>query len=257
LHERIKSEDSDEKKKEEPNLEGDWISDFFASDFQSARTRLKEGLANKTGDDRHRDEVWLCYTGLKLNYKGAVEDLCMFTETHKGNHAIEELVVNMLCWDDLHCKAIEVATGLYTASDNSNDSAIILANCYQESGETAKAIAVLASHKPEENPEIAISLADLHETSVDKLCILREAYENHRNNERLVYKFARELQEQHKNKEALYLIDFLTLNYSKNAEYWGYLSNVCVDLNLYEKAAPIKQGNTLMRMVGAPSRREC
>ena len=205
-------------------------------DFQSAKNKLKKGISGKSGDEKLRDEAWVFYMNLKLNLKNAVEELCGLVEKNKGNIEIEKLVPNMLCWEDFNNKAIDVAIKSYLSSDENVELAVVLADCYDNNGNTDKALEILERHDPGLNPTVAIALANLYkEGDAERLQILRESYENNSNHERLVYCFARELLDHEEQKEALYLLDFLTANYSKKADYWGFLSNTCVSLGLYDK----------------------
>ena len=51
-----------------------------------------------------------------------------------------------------------------------------------------------------------------------------------------MYRYSRLLDAAKRYKEAVYLLNNLTLNDPKNVEYWGYLSNSCLMLELYNQA---------------------
>jgi tetratricopeptide (TPR) repeat protein len=95
---------------------------------------------------------------------------------------------------------------------------------------------VLNDCDPSNNPDITIALSKLTEKTSDALLILHAAYQNFPNHENLVYEFAKLLHDEKHFKEALYLYNFLTTKDSHNSNYFGYLGNACLSLNLNDYA---------------------
>ncbi|PKG83501.1 DNA-binding protein [Colwellia sp. 75C3] len=237
LRERTKHEDSGDSTAGTSKTEDDWFSDFIKNDYKAATDKLKKGLSKINGDEKLKNEMWISFIKLKQNDKDGLLELCNFAKSNVGNFEVESLVPQMLYWEDYHDKSIEIATASYEASNSCPKLATVLAEAYDQNDDTDMAREILQKHNPDENPTVAMALASTFEKkSEDKLKILIGSYENNANDEKLIYALARELQDQNRNKESLYLLDFLVFNYPKSETYWGYLSNTCVDLNLYEKA---------------------
>jgi tetratricopeptide (TPR) repeat protein len=90
-----------------------------------------------------------------------------------------------------------------------------------------------------ENPEEAIELAGSYEEieNFDKaISVIHSAYINFPSNESVLYKYARLLEHKNGNKQAIFLLNTLTIEYPENYDYWGYFGNRCLDLELYDKA---------------------
>ncbi len=236
LREIEKHEDSSDSILKTTNTEENWFADFIENDFKAATDKLSKGLSKKSGDEKLKDEIWLSFIKLKQNDKEGLKELCSFSKENVGNFEVESLVPQMLGWEDYHDKAIEIATASFEASNNCPKLATVLAECYTKNDDTNKAREILEDHNPNENSTVALALASTFTKGTqEKLKILIGSYENNANDEKLVFALARELQDKNKNKEALYLLDFLVFSHAKNDMYWGFLSNTCVDLNLYEK----------------------
>lgn len=236
LRERTEDKEFDEKDKEKSAPENDWSTDFLNDDFASAKDKLEKSIVGKSGSEKNIDQAWIYFMQMKLNHSGSVSQLCELADENIQDSDLIKLITNMLNWEDYSNKSVEIAEKFHTESDCDYSSAIVLSGCHVQNGDRDKAITLLKSHDPKENPEVALELADIFdEGTEERIRVLRDAYENHSNHENLVYNFSRELHEQELYKEALYLLDFLTINYPSNATYWGYLSNTCVALKQYEK----------------------
>jgi hypothetical protein len=241
LRENSEYEESDDTGTITDNKEN-WSNDFINTDYKSAIEKLEKEIKKKNdgSEEEHTskeiNETWLSYLNLKINSDGALEDLCKLIEKHSGNLEVEELIIRMLCWEDYNKKALELGKKAYLASGKCHQLGVVLAYCHEQNENTEKSIELLKEHEPNNKPEVAMALADLFpENSKIRLNILVESYQNNPNNEDLVFKLAREFQENNMPKEALYLFDFLVSAHCKNSTYWGYLSNACVSLDLYEK----------------------
>ena len=241
LRESNENEESDDTGKILDSKEN-WSSDFLNADYKSAIEKLEKEINKKNNssgekqDSKEVNETWLSYLKLKINSSGALEALCQLIDKHSGNLEVEELIIRMLCWEDYNKKALELGNKAYLASGKSDQLGVVLAYCHEQNDNVEKSIELLNEHEPKTKPEVAMALADLYpDKSKVRLNILVESYENNPNNEDLVFKLAREFQENNMPKEALYLFDFLVSAHCKNSTYWGYLSNACVSLDLYEK----------------------
>ena len=220
-----------------------WWDDFNNKEFESAKAKLEEIISTQSSsepsDEILKNKVWLAYTEFKLNKTGGLKDFYSVAEEHKESLKVQEMVSTMLYWEDYNEKAIEVAERALERNPLNDQMTIILADCYKDDGDLDKAIEVLNNALPSEKPEIAIALAKIHEENGDldkAIYVVHNAYSSSPNVEGLMYKYARLLQDKNKYKEALYLLNTLTHDHPKNVEYWGYLGNTCVSLDLFDRA---------------------
>jgi tetratricopeptide (TPR) repeat protein len=116
---------------------------------------------------------------------------------------------------------------------------VLKSECLKSEGDPVSAIDVLSKDQLHEVPAIAVALAEIHEEvgEIDKAieCI-QLSYAKYPSNKSVLYKYARLLQETSRYKEALYLLNYLVTESPKEVAYWGYLSNTCLQLDLYDKA---------------------
>lgn len=228
-----KSSDGDQR----PDSE--WISDLFSNKFESAKSKLKKVMSSKKDDDLVMDTVWLAFINFKINEKSGSLELCSLAKKHSDNLGVQTLIPRMFSWEDYNGKAIELINNALKKFPSNSALIALLADCNKIDGDVSKAIDILNSASPSENPEIAIALSNIYEETDDiekAINLIHVAYETYPNNESLIYKYSYLLQETNRYKEALYLLNALTINYPKNVTYWGYLSNCSLSLELYDKA---------------------
>jgi tetratricopeptide (TPR) repeat protein len=217
--------------------EDEWSNYFLKNDYPKAREKLEKKIEGKESENKIVDECWLSYLRLKMNEKGALGDLCDIARNNRECLDVQKLIPYMLMWEDYNKKAIEMADEAVNKTKFKVELGIVLASCYKNDHDIEKSEEILNGINPEENSDVAIALADLHESDSDEaLRLLSSAYENFPSNENIVYKFATTLNKHNKNKEALYLYDFLTSNYPEKVEYWGSFSNTCLKFKFYDKA---------------------
>lgn len=228
-------ESSDKEKTE--NFE--WLHDFIAKDYVSAKEKLEKELTNKSGTDLIRDTAWFKYIQFKLDEKDGLDELYDYAKSSEVGMSVQRLILRFLTWEDYEEKAIELIDEILAENPSSTDLIAIKAECYSTNGEEEKAIGLLTNSNPDQNPSIAIELAEIYEKQDDldsALKILNKAYLSFPNNESLMYKYSRFLDDSGRYKEAVFLLNALTISDPKSVTYWGYLSNNCLQLDLYDKA---------------------
>ena len=221
---------------EKAPLKNEWFQYFLNNDFQTAKDKLEKSIQEKTGDDVLEENVWLAYVKLKMSDKSGIDELCNLAKNNHENFKIFKLATQFLSSEDYDDLAIELTEAALAKSNKDIDLNIILASYYAGNLDNEKAIEILNSCSPTKNPKVALALASKYEDSNEILKILSTAYKNSPNDQELVYEFAQKLEKNDHFKEALYLYDFLTFKYPDEVQYWGYLSNACLRLDLYDKA---------------------
>lgn len=229
--------DTPDKKSSDSGIE--WIHDFFAKDYESAKAKLEKTKAEKSGDELLRDEVWLTYINFKIDEKIGFKELLDQAEKHADNLAVQLLVPEILMWEDYTDKAVELIEKSLKILSNDSSLIILLSECHEKNGNISEATALLSRHAPSDNPEIAVALSEIYSNNNDlesAITVIHSAYINFTSNESVLYKYARLLLDCKRNKEALYLLNLLKSNHPQQVEYWGYFSNCCLSLDLYDNA---------------------
>nr|WP_255202871.1 tetratricopeptide repeat protein [Vibrio vulnificus] len=133
--------------------------------------------------------------------------------------------------------ALELIKELFGNSPTDTSILVVKSDCLNSLGENDEAIRNLSSYS--DKPEICIKLSELYEQNDDiekAIQILDKAYKNYPSNKDVAYRYARLLIDSGAHKEAAFLLNDLTLENPKSVDYWGYLSNTCLKLGLYDKA---------------------
>jgi tetratricopeptide (TPR) repeat protein len=136
-------------------------------------------------------------------------------------------------------QAIELLKSSEQSIRNNPGIVVELANCYIDLDEHEQAIELLSKFESDSDPDIALALANIledQEKMKEALDTVHNFYIKHPNNKSLRYKYARLAQEFELHSVALYLLDDLLLEDQNSIEYWGYLGNSCLALDLYDKA---------------------
>lgn len=223
----------------EPSLKNTWFDHFIRKEYQKAKEELERLIPQKTGEDALQDKAWLAYINLKMDEKIGLQELTELSAQHKDKIDFQSLVARMLLWEDYGDRAISLTEGALSDFPGNITLLLLKAECLNSIGDTTGAKSTLTDAHPEESPEIAIKLSRLYENEEDidtAINVIHPAYLNFPNNNNLIHRYSHLLTECKRHKEALYLLNSLTLKEPKNVEYWGYLSNCCLVLDLYNQA---------------------
>lgn len=238
------SELDDGKSKEENS----WIKDFFNSEYEEAKEKLISIMDDESNEDQLNDRAWLAYINFKMNEKDGFQELIKLSEEHPKNKELQKRISQIFMWEDYDEHAIKIAEKSLDESDDNNEIVKVLSDCHKKNGDLDKATGILKKYMPENNPEIAIAFSEINENKDESLKMLNITYRNNPNHENLIFKYARLLSEENHHKEALFLDDILTTKYHDNPNYWGYLGNTCLNLNLHDKAmTAYKKANDLFK----------
>jgi predicted Zn-dependent protease len=155
----------------------------------------------------------------------------------------------MLMWEEYHDRAMSSIDNLIQDFPEEISMLLLKATCLKEIGDSINAKELLEDASPENNPEVAIALSKMYqeESNLESAIeIIHSAYCNYPSNTSLIYHYSSLLTEAGRNKEGLYLLNHLTTNNSDKIEYWGYLSNCCLMLDLFDTAmVACKKANEL------------
>lgn len=214
-----------------------WLQHLIDNDFEDAKNVLLNEIEAKQPESNKEDEVWLRFIETKINKKDAAQELLLMAENHENDPDVSTLIANLLDFEGFTAHALQVAETAYQQTDYNARVAILLSSFYDRSDKKDDSIKLLESQNPDNNPEVALSLYKLFDNDQDKkLSVLMRCHLSHANNEKLTFTLAREFQDQGYDEEALYLLNNLKIQNSEKSEYWGYLSNSCVNLDLYDMA---------------------
>lgn len=215
----------------------EWIIDLIDNKFESARAKLTELKNGTSGEQLLKHELWLCYIDFKENdYKG-LQPLIDKIKNITGNINIQALGLSMLSWENYDEVALNIINNHF--SDYSQEPSILIVKsaCLSSIGDEAGAISALLPYI--NNPEISIKLSELYQSSGndgEALQVIANSYRDYPSNKDVVYRYSRLLLDSNANKEAVFLLNYLTNEDPDNPEYWGYLSNACLKLDLYDRA---------------------
>jgi tetratricopeptide (TPR) repeat protein len=222
-----------------PDLESKWTVHFIRKDYPKAKEKLEMLLLEETGEDALKDEAWLSYINMKIDQKSGLQMLIELSEKNKDKVDIQELVARMLIWEDYSEQAISIIEQALSIFPGDIKLLLLKAEYLDGIGNTTGAKSTLADAHPEATPEIAIKLSKLYENEKDvdsAINVIHPAYLNYPSNSELMYRYSRLLGDSKRYKEAIYLLNNLTSNDPQNIDYWGYLSNNCLMLDLYDQA---------------------
>ncbi|MCA0914608.1 TIR domain-containing protein [Marinobacter nauticus] len=234
-----KENEADEAEEDRKSKNSDWIFDLVDNKFSSARDKIKEEIKEKTGADLLEANAWLAYVNFKEDEVSGLDPLLEIAKENEGEPKILALVARMFLWETYTTYSLEIINNSLEKYPENNEFMIIKSECLKTDGDIDSAIEALRKYGFSDVPEVAISLSELHEEKGDLEGAIESisfSYLKYPNNKSVLYKYSRLLQNKGRNKEALYLLNKLVAEYPDEVAYWGYLSNTCLQLDLYEKA---------------------
>ncbi len=243
-------EESDESKVTNIPSEFEWLSDLFNDDYTESRKKLEIAMKNKTGEELLIDNAWMKYIDFKEDEITGLDKLLNFANNNMDSKAVLSIISRMLSWENYYNQALDITNRALKEFKDDTELLILKSDHLYNIDEKENAIALLNDAKYSFIPDVAISLSKMYEDDdLDKaIDVLHTAHSKYPNNKELTYKYARLLQEKGSHKEALYLLNFLCASNPKNFMYFGYLSNTCLSLNLYDKAmVNLKKANELAK----------
>jgi tetratricopeptide (TPR) repeat protein len=243
----IKKE-SDESKEKNTETDSEWISDLLNDNYSEARNKLKVVMENKTGEDYLIYDAWIAYIDFKENEVLGLDKLLQLANENMESKPVLSIISRFFSWENYYDQALDMVNRALERHDNDTELLVLKSSYLISIDEKEDAIVLLSNKEFSANPNIAVALSDIYkDDDLDKAIeVMHSAYIKYPNNKEVAYKYARLLQEKGCNKEALYLLNFLCTENPKSVTYLGYLSNTCLQLNLYDKAMlTLKRANDI------------
>lgn len=216
-----------------------WFNDFIDKKYDAAKAKLEIEFKKQSGETALITTAWIHFCEFKLSNDSATDGLIGFATENLESSRILSLVAMFLRWEGHVSKAIQFLSAAQTTRPKDAKIAMALAQCHTAGVDNTSAISKLERVGPDDFPEVAIDLAEVLEQEDKKaeaLQVVQRCYVNHPNHKGLRCKFARLAQELDQHYIAAYLLDMLTKDEPNSIEYWGYLGNSCLQLDLYDIA---------------------
>ncbi|WP_281226518.1 TIR domain-containing protein [Flavobacterium aquiphilum] len=220
------------------NYEDDvWYSIFAKGDYEKAIKILEKQLATEIDEDEViQKKIWISYCKFKsdsIDGKKALEELLVeFPEKLVVSHGIAKFYL----WDDYYDHAISILEAAIVKFGEDESLILTLADCYKKTEGEDKVIEYLSTKKPSDSIDITLNILSIlrdKKSWEQARKVVHACYQKHPNNEKIKYEYARIALDLNLNDIALFFLKPLTQSYD-NVEYWGYLSNCYVQLNLYD-----------------------
>lgn len=238
-----KNDDSNDKKKE-------WIDLFIERKYDGAIEILEKELINETESDKIAERsFWLAYSNFKINESKGIKLIDSYLTKYKMDLGAHQNAARVFLFEGYFDRAINILENAMSNFGNKNSLILLLAEGYKKRDGLDKAIAFLESHSPELEIELSLEISEMYRSTkeYDKARnAIHRVYLNYPNNEKVRYEYARVAMELDLNEIALYFLKSLTYDFETNINYWGYLSNCCLSLDLYDQAmVSCKKANDL------------
>lgn len=236
---RIVVEESTEGGIAEVSGKRDWLFDFIDEKYEQAKATLQIEIEGMSGEAMLTKKAWVLYCELKLQNDDNIEALMNYAYEHFECTAVQSIVATFLRLEGKANKAIELLTAIKGKRPKDAEIAMALALCHSDGIDSASAIAELQRIGPDDFPEVAIHLAETleqDENTIEALSVVLRCYAKHPSHKGLRFKYARLSQELGQDHIAAYLLDRLAFEDPNSIEYWGYLGNSCLQLDLNNEA---------------------
>jgi len=240
--------------KEENNLQKDdeWIDLFILRKYSDAKKLLELQFSNENDEEKKINlKPWIGYCEFKLDEIKGIQVLENLLIEHKESLSIYENVAQIYYWEDYFDKSIEILEKAIPKFNNHSNLIKLLSESLKKTEGVEKAIEYLMKNSPEKNIVITEEIFNAYFDQQDYIKareVIHKIYLNYPNNQSIRYKYARVALELNQNEVGLYFLRSLVNEFPDNFTYWGYLSNVCLSLNLYDRAmSACKKANELAK----------
>lgn len=231
--------ESDEKEKLK---EKDWWNYYIEKDYTKAIDLIEKEIGGAMKSKQKDDLIfWKIYIEYKIDPKKGKKVISEKLQVESDNKYTYAAVTRILLWEDELDFALKIINEGLVKFDKDEVFISRKSEYLEKIGKTEEAISLIMELDYEESENLSIKLAELLDKletkkSEDAFLVIKKAYVKNPSSKELAYKLARLAQDTDKEILALYLLDKLTNKYPENIEYWGYLGNSCVALELNNKA---------------------
>lgn len=216
--------------------ENTWVADFFQKKFESAKVKIQAEISKNTNiDSTPLLELCLRYCDFKTDIKQGIRPLLEYTDSHPDSLKMKRWAAAILKMDGRFYDAINLLKDIKKQHQDDHSIDLAIAKCHAENEEHEIAISILEAANPSINPGVALALVDLFEKQekiTEALDVIRRCYGADPSLEDVRFKYARLAQDLNFHEIAVYLLDKLTIDFPDTIEYWGYLGNSCLALDL-------------------------
>lgn len=230
--------ESDESKEKNTSTNSEWIADLIDDNYSEARKKLTAAMVNKTGEDLLVDGAWMAYIDFKEDDVVGLDKLLEFASNNMESKPVLTIISQFFSWENYDDQALDIVNRALEKDEGDAGLLVLKSSYLTNIDKKEDAIALLSDTKISTNPNVAVALSEIYEDDdLDKsIEVIHCAYLKHPSNKEVVFKYSQLLQEKGFDKQALYLLNFLCTENSKDVTYLGRLSNTCLKLNLYDKA---------------------
>jgi tetratricopeptide (TPR) repeat protein len=219
-----------------------WYNKIFERQYSEAKKILSDLLNNDENPKNKFYETWLEYISLKEAGISGLDNFMLFSRDNIENHKIILLTIQMLSYDDFDEYAVELIENALEYHPDSDDILVEKIEALYKIKGIDAVESIIKNSGLMDNTNCLLKLSSLYisenpATSNEKSYeLLKENFKNNRQHKNLSFCFSKILIDMGHHKEALYILDNLVENYPDEAEFYGYLSNACLVLDLYDKA---------------------
>jgi len=247
---RVSEDASAENATQGTSGESYWVLDYFEGKYDAAKAALQLRLKDQSGDEALKTEAWMMLCDIKGS-GGNMDPLGDFARAHPLSSTLQASVAIILRVEGYISKAIDLLLVAQRKWPKDVRIASELAQCRVAEADNVGAVTELLNVSPDDTPEVAIQLAEIYESDdkqAEALKVIQRCYEKNPAHEKLRYKYARLAHGLKHLHIALCLLDELTREDPNSIEYWGYLGNACLELDLYDNAlSSYRRAQALMK----------
>jgi predicted Zn-dependent protease len=215
------------------------VQEFLDEKFESAKSALEEELASQSGDEALATQSWIIYCDAKHSRKNVTTELSQFAAKHQESAKCQIVAASILRIEGHVHHASKLLDEARSKWKNNTDIAIAQSLCLMANSDDEGAISILENASPDDSPEVAVALAEVFEKADKRdeaLKAIQGCYAKNPSNREVRFKYARLAQDLNHHDVAAYLLNELTSDKPDNSEYWGYLGNTCLQLDLPDVA---------------------
>lgn len=216
-----------------------WFQDYFEQKYGAAKEALERELDGQSGIDALETKAWILLCEFRISGDSNTQPLMDFADKNAEYAQIQVHVASILRYEGYTSKAMEILLAAKSKYPRDVSITQAIARCHRDAEDNSSAITELQQFGPESFPDIAIDLAEALERDekiAEALQIVQRCHVNHPSHKALRLKYARLAQESNKHEIAIALLSALRYEDVESIEYWGYLGNSCLHLDLYDMA---------------------
>lgn len=217
-----------------------WPAYFHNNEYKKCSAELEKLIqTKKDARDIEHLTAWKAYSDYKGGHLSALKELDTLAREAESRDVIPELVIYFYHEEELLSKASKLIEHLLETSEPDSEEHINALVSKSENqnlqfGAEAARRVIESTANFKENPHLVIELSR-HMSTEDAFNLLVDGFALNQTEE-LAYAMQEKAQELKKHNIRIYLMDYLVSLNKESFVYSGYLSNVCLDLGMYDRA---------------------